>query len=172
MHNVIFIRSYDGVPELAARIARIVDGRVTHGDAGSEIRGPAGALLPGIGQTHAAVVRPDPLWPFYPPGEFRATDAYNVELRLRPSEPADPNVDHDVALAVFGLLCAQQQTPMLLCHGQRLLATYQPELGRHDFADDVVTILPDHADRWGPWVLTSPATSRGRKPSAGWSRRG
>jgi hypothetical protein len=157
MRDVIFLATVADPAEIAGRIAtawssRTDWARVSHDGDVSEIRGAEAVLSPGAtGELHAVLVAPDPAWPFYPPGEYAATDAYGLECRLM------SDVD---ASAAFTKLGPELELPALLVRRfEWLVATYRPGAGRHDFPDGV-SIHPDSAGRWQDWVLTSPATRR------------
>jgi hypothetical protein len=161
MLHTIFLRTYDAVGELAATASTALDARVTHEPDFSEVRVVASALVPGaVGDFRAIMVRPDPQWSFYLPGEFKATDAYDVEFRIRESDVDQPEVDRAMAGLVFARLTTEIDVPALhVYHLEWLVAAYQPGLGPHDFPKGV-SVYPEDAGRWGDWVLTSPATRR------------
>lgn len=157
MPYVVYFASYDAVPEFTARVAIILGGRVTHRADGSELRLDAAALVSGAtGDRRAAVLRPDPQWPYALPGDYRAIDAYGIELRLWPSSA--PGSDADIAAGVFDRLCDQLPWPMLLTLDERLVAACHPDLGPRNY--DGVSVLAADRRRWGPYVLDSPAMAR------------
>jgi hypothetical protein len=167
MSDAIFVRSDSAVSELAATLAVALSGRVSHEPHSSTVRFDAATLAgePGgggqpDGVARLAVVRPDPYWPFYLPGEFLATDAYDIELRLRPPAETSGGSYHPAARRLFQRVCAELDAPALqVTDLDRLTAAYRPGHGSHQFPEGV-TIEAVDADRWGDWVLTSPATRR------------
>jgi hypothetical protein len=167
MSDAIFVRSDTAVPELAATLAVALSGRVSHEPDGSTVRFDAAALAgdpSGGGQpsgvARLVVLRPDPYWPFYLPGEFLATDAYDIELRLRPPDSTSGGSYHPAARQLFQRVCAELDAPALhVTDLDRLTAAYRPGHGSHEFPEGVTIEAPDAA-RWGDWVLASPATRR------------
>ena len=168
--NEIFFCSFDSPHTIAQRIASVLGVDLYSNDLVEQIIVQTGTLLPATeGQFggNLEIVRPD--WQFHLPGEYQATDAYNLYWLLSLADgPSEDEAGNDLAKiatsAVFERLTALN-IPMLQTHEHSdLIAAHLPTKGTRFMPPDTTVFETDEAE-WGEWVIPSPAKGiEGRTP--------
>lgn len=162
----IYLSAQQSVPEVVADIAAVLDIRSDLDDGFSGIVVPTELLVPGYeGMFGGPVEKNDDHRLHRPPGEWEATDAYDIEFSMW--QAYGPNVDEatgaDVQLAaaraMFHRLTALR-LPMIHVHEtEGLFAAYRPELGTKTYPEGT-SVYDWDAETWGEWVLPSPSAVR------------
>jgi hypothetical protein len=163
----ILFHSQDEPVALAHAIATILGARITEHPTMVEVLLPMDAILDGTrGEFGGPVVRREPEWPYRPPDEWEATDAYDLEWRLwqaygpRVDDRTGEDLEHAAASKIFERLASGIRIPMLGVHlTDKLIAAYHPDHGLKRYPPDT-TIYDWDDDKWGPWVCPSPARVR------------
>jgi hypothetical protein len=173
VRELICFASERPAAEIAALIATTLGVQAQdHGDR-SEVVVPTASLVPDRpGEFGGPVVQAEPEWRHRPPGEWEASDAYEIEFRLW--QASGPRVDRatgaDIELAAASALfdrLASLRMPMLHVHRDEvLIAAYHPEHGLRRFPENT-SVYDWDAPTWGRWVLPSPAlVNPAREPDA------
>jgi hypothetical protein len=165
----IYVGSDRSPAALAADIAAALGARVSVHPGKVEVLLPTETVLPGVaGEFGGPLLRHRPDGPSLPPGEWYATDAYDLEWRLwqaygpRYDREKDVDLEHLAASAVFDRLAATIDAPMVHLHqSDELAAAYHPEHGFHRYPRWTLIYSYDE-DKWGRWILPASALSRGR----------
>jgi hypothetical protein len=133
----ILLHSPDEPAVLAQAVAAILGAHIEENTSMVEMLMPMEAIRSGTqGEFGGPVLRRDPEWPYRPPDEWEAVDAYELEWRLwqayGPQVDAETGEGLELAAAstVFERLASGIRIPMPQLHlTDKLIAAYHPDHG-------------------------------------------
>jgi hypothetical protein len=156
----LFLRT-DRAPADFARLAgEVIGGRVETQSGESWLLVDTARLVPGVaGEFGGPVVAHESERPFRPDGEFEATDAYNVEMRLwqaqgpRLGGDSGLDVEAHAASAIFDALAKAIDVPMIQVRGDdKVVRAFFPGRGVQNFPPDT-TVYDWDEPKWDGYVV-------------------
>ncbi|WP_305788450.1 hypothetical protein [Symbioplanes lichenis] len=151
----IFIRTDRKPAEIAGVIATLVNGRTEVSNDDTWLLVSIGTLLPDSDLRSAEFggpVLPYVADPPFQPGEFEATDAYNVEVRLWLAGARNEALEAAAADQIFAVVARMEVAAVQVRRDDKLIRAVLPGRAPYDFPAGTLIYETDR-DRWNGYVL-------------------
>jgi stage V sporulation protein SpoVS len=153
----LFIRTVKKPVEVAGMVAGLVGGRTKTANGGTWLLVAIGDLLPdeawrGAVDFGGPVLTHESERPFRPAGEYTATDAYNVEIRLWLAGAHNDAVEAAAADRIFAAVAGLNMATIQIRRDDELIRAVLPGGAPYDFPAGTLIYETDR-DRWNGYVV-------------------